>query len=217
MILGVLVFNSHGKSRLVRWYDTRLQNLPFSQKRSIVWKCYRAASTRNAGSNNFLFSTDSEISEILAFPLKSVEPAGLGRTSGGNSDAASVGHDRPRRDASDRPDTQLYGRDLRVVFRHYATLFFVFIVDENENELGILDLIQVFVETLDRYFGNVCELDIVFHHEKVNYVLDELISGGLVLETNQADILSALHGISEAITAENTGQGLTSLARKMRR
>lgn len=32
---------------------------------------------------------------------------------------------------------------LRVIYRHYATLYFVFCVDEAESELGILDLIQV--------------------------------------------------------------------------
>jgi len=34
----------------------------------------------------------------------------------------------------------------RVVYRNYATLYFVFVVDGSESELGILDLIQVFVK-----------------------------------------------------------------------
>jgi AP-3 complex subunit sigma len=33
--------------------------------------------------------------------------------------------------------------DVRVVYRNYATLYFVFFVDGAESELGILDLIQV--------------------------------------------------------------------------
>lgn len=88
--------------------------------------------------------------------------------------------------------TDVFGPDVRVIYRHYATLFFVFCVDTAESELGILDLIQVFVETLDRCFENVCELDLIFHMDKINFVLDELIVGGLVLETNMADILEAL-------------------------
>lgn len=32
---------------------------------------------------------------------------------------------------------------LRVVYRSYATLHFIFVVDTSESELGILDLIQV--------------------------------------------------------------------------
>ncbi|TFY65919.1 hypothetical protein EVG20_g5166 [Dentipellis fragilis] len=34
------------------------------------------------------------------------------------------------------------GEKLRVVYRSYATLHFVFVVDSAESELGILDLIQ---------------------------------------------------------------------------
>lgn len=59
------------------------------------------------------------------------------------------------------------GSDYKLIYRHYATLFFVFCVDSSESELGILDLIQVFVETLDRCFENVCELDLIFHVDKV--------------------------------------------------
>ena len=33
----------------------------------------------------------------------------------------------------------------RLIYRHYATLYFVFCVDSSESELGILDLIQVIV------------------------------------------------------------------------
>lgn len=38
----------------------------------------------------------------------------------------------------------------------------------NDNELSILELIHLFVEVLDGYFGNVCELDLVFHFDKVH-------------------------------------------------
>ncbi|XP_059975120.1 AP-3 complex subunit sigma-1-like isoform X3 [Mesoplodon densirostris] len=55
------------------------------------------------------------------------------------------------------------GSDNKLIYRHYATLYFVFWVDSSESELGILDLIQVFVETLDKCFENVCELDLIFH------------------------------------------------------
>lgn len=34
-------------------------------------------------------------------------------------------------------------KPLRVCYRRFATLYFVFLIDENESELGILDLIQV--------------------------------------------------------------------------
>ncbi|CAD5113480.1 DgyrCDS2645 [Dimorphilus gyrociliatus] len=81
------------------------------------------------------------------------------------------------------------GSDFKIIYRHYATLYFVFCVDSSESELGILDLIQVFVETLDKCFENVCELDLIFHVDKVYALLSEIIVGGLVLETNSVDML----------------------------
>lgn len=79
--------------------------------------------------------------------------------------------------------------DVRVIYRHYATLCFVFVVDSAESDLAILDLIQVFVESLDRFFPNVCELDLVFHYDEVQSILSQLIQGGLVLETNITEIV----------------------------
>ncbi|MBA0655582.1 hypothetical protein Goklo_008052, partial [Gossypium klotzschianum] len=120
----------------------------------------------------------------------------------------------------------IFGLDSRLVYKHFATLYFVFVFDSSENELAVLDLIQgvlesvitvvlppnlgwvwmgdwvchafplktrllditiiadfsfkywiilltldvlpsVFVETLDKCFQNVCELDIVFNYSKV--------------------------------------------------
>ena len=84
-----------------------------------------------------------------------------------------------------------YDDNIKLIYRHYATLYFVFAVDTQESDLGILDLIQVFVETLDKCFENVCELDLIFHSDKVHFVIDEIVQGGLVLETNIQQILNA--------------------------
>ncbi|XP_042524409.1 AP-3 complex subunit sigma-1-like isoform X2 [Dipodomys spectabilis] len=58
----------------------------------------------------------------------------------------------------------------KLIYRHYASLYFVFCVHSSESELGILELIQVFVETLDKYFKNVCELDLIFHKSEAGLV-----------------------------------------------
>ncbi|TFK23091.1 Adaptor protein complex sigma subunit [Coprinopsis marcescibilis] len=86
----------------------------------------------------------------------------------------------------------------RVVYRNYATLYFVFVVDSSESELGVLDLIQVFVESLDRAFENVCELDLVFHFDEVHHILAEVIQSGLVLETNVDEIDTMVHQATKA-------------------
>ena len=54
--------------------------------------------------------------------------------------------------------------------RVYATLVFIFVIDEAESELAVLDLIQVLVEVLDKSFENVCELDLIFNPDKVKLI-----------------------------------------------
>lgn len=85
-----------------------------------------------------------------------------------------------------------WGDHIKLIYRHYATLYFVFAVDAQESDLGILDLIQVFVEALDKCFENVCELDLIFHSDRVHYILDEIVMGGMVLDTN-------IHGVLQAV------------------
>ncbi len=58
--------------------------------------------------------------------------------------------------------------DLQVVYKRYASLYFVMGIDESDNELITLEIIHHFVEILDRYFGNVCELDLIFNFHKVS-------------------------------------------------
>ncbi|THW38322.1 hypothetical protein D6D22_06793 [Aureobasidium pullulans] len=56
----------------------------------------------------------------------------------------------------------------KIVYRRYAGLFFCACVDANDNELAYLEAIHFFVEVLDQFFGNVCELDLVFNFYKVS-------------------------------------------------
>ncbi|CAM9133142.1 unnamed protein product, partial [Ectocarpus fasciculatus] len=106
-----------------------------------------------------------------------------------------------------------WGDTTKIIYRHYATLYFVFAVDQQESDLGILDLIQVFVEALDKSFENVCELDLIFHSDKVNYILDEIIMAGMVLETNIANIMTAvkeqsrLHDSTMSVNASSVSVG----------
>jgi len=49
-----------------------------------------------------------------------------------------------------------------------------------------------YVEVLDKYFGSVCELDIIFNFEKAYFILDELILGGEMQETSKKAVLSQI-------------------------
>ena len=51
----------------------------------------------------------------------------------------------------------------KIIYKRYASLYFICLTDKEDNELITLELIQHYVECLDRYFGNVCELDIIFN------------------------------------------------------
>eukprot|EP00484_Ammonia_sp_Unknown_P006325 CAMPEP_0197055832 /NCGR_PEP_ID=MMETSP1384-20130603/74026_1 /TAXON_ID=29189 /ORGANISM="Ammonia sp." /LENGTH=147 /DNA_ID=CAMNT_0042489561 /DNA_START=32 /DNA_END=475 /DNA_ORIENTATION=- len=85
-------------------------------------------------------------------------------------------------------------RGYKVVYRRYASLFFIVGVDSSgtENELAILEFIHTMVETLDKYFENVCELDIMFNIEKAHFILDEMLMNGHIVETNKANILTPI-------------------------
>lgn len=43
----------------------------------------------------------------------------------------------------------------QIVYRRYASLFFICAIDESDNELTALEIIHRYVEVLDRYFGEV--------------------------------------------------------------
>lgn len=59
-----------------------------------------------------------------------------------------------------------------------------------QNELAFLEFIHNLVETLDKYFENVCELDIMFNIEKAHFIIDEMVMSGYITETNKSNILA---------------------------
>ena len=77
----------------------------------------------------------------------------------------------------------------KLIYRRYAGLFFTIAVDIADNELSYLETIHLFVELLDSYFSNVCELDIVFNFNRVYTILDEYILAGEIEETSKKEIL----------------------------
>lgn len=90
---------------------------------------------------------------------------------------------------SDKQCSIVEHRGMKVIYRRYASLFFIVGVDEHENELAVHEFIHCVVETLDRHFGNVCELDIMFHLEKAHYILEEMVTNGQIVETNKSIVL----------------------------
>ncbi|XP_059679925.1 AP-3 complex subunit sigma-2 isoform X4 [Gavia stellata] len=122
MINAILVFNNHGKPRLVRFY----QHLAEEVQQQIIRETFHLVLKRDDHICNFL-----ECGSLFG------------------------------------------GSDYKLIYRHYATLYFVFCVDSSESELGILDLIQV-------------------HH-----ILQEVVIGGMVLETNMNEIVAQVEAQSK--------------------
>lgn len=112
-------------------------------------------------------------------------------------------------------------RTFKIVYRRYAGLYFILCVDVTDNEMMYLESIHLFVEVrcslaclmfdrmscidtqtlydvqiLDHYFGNVCELDLVFGFHKVYCILDEFIIGGEMQETSKKVILERLRELN---------------------
>ena len=60
---------------------------------------------------------------------------------------------------------------MRVAYKRYAGLYFIVGIDDGDNELHTLDIIHHYVVVLDKHFGNVCELDLIFNFDKAYYML----------------------------------------------
>ena len=56
----------------------------------------------------------------------------------------------------------------------------------------MLDIIHHFVEVLDRYFGNVCELDLIFNFHQAYFILEEMIVGGHIIESSKKAVLKMI-------------------------
>ena len=83
-------------------------------------------------------------------------------------------------------------RSYKIIYRRYAGLYFCICVDVNDNNLAYLEAIHNFVEVLNEYFHNVCELDLVFNFYKVYAVVDEIFLAGEIRETSKLKILKEL-------------------------
>merc|ERR1711957_1034278 len=89
-------------------------------------------------------------------------------------------------------------RQYKLIYRRYAGLFFTLCVDTTDNELMYFESIHLFVELLDQFFGNVCELDLVFNFNKVYMILDEFFLAGEVQETSKQAILHRVQELDKA-------------------
>ncbi|KAL2248702.1 UNVERIFIED_CONTAM: AP-1 complex subunit sigma-2 [Sesamum indicum] len=79
-------------------------------------------------------------------------------------------------------------RGYKVVYKRYASLYFCMCINQDDNELEILEIIHHYVEILDRYFGSVCELDLIFNFHKAYYILEEILLAGELQESSKKTV-----------------------------
>ncbi|KAK2027727.1 Adaptor protein complex sigma subunit, partial [Colletotrichum zoysiae] len=95
-----------------------------------------------------------------------------------------------RRTRMSSPD--VFHTDSKIVYRRYASLFFIAGAASEDNELITLEIIHRYVEQMDKYYGNVCELDIIFSFTKAYYILDELLLAGELQESSKKNVLRCI-------------------------
>lgn len=72
---------------------------------------------------------------------------------------------------------------MKVIYKRFASLYFIVGIGKDSNELIVSDMIQRYVEVMDREYGNVCELDIVFNYQLAYNILNELFIEGKFYDT----------------------------------
>lgn len=63
-----------------------------------------------------------------------------------------------------------------------------------------------YVEQMDKYYGNVCELDIIFNFQKAYFILDELLLAGEMQESSKKNVLRSINqqdSLEEMEVSEN--------------
>lgn len=164
MINAVLVFNNAGQPRLTKFYTQLVRS--------------SSLLTHNTSSNSLQETSVQQrlISEIFTL----VSNRAPGSCNFLPLPPLLSSQSTPNHAASTTPSNDV---PSLVTYRHYATLYFIIISTSTESPLALIDLIQVYVEALDKLFENVCELDLIFNFETLHATLTEMIVGGVVVET----------------------------------
>jgi len=102
--------------------------------------------------------------------------------------------------------------DSKVVYRRYASLFFIAGCASTDNELITLEIVHRYVEQMDKYYGNVCELDIIFNFQKAYFILDELLLAGELQESSKKNVLRCISQEDSLEDMEVSGKGFNLLA-----
>lgn len=85
----------------------------------------------------------------------------------------------------------VHRNDDKVIYKRYVSLYFVACIDPEDNELLTMELLHLFVESLDGYFGNVCELDLIFNFTRSYWMLNQIFISGELQECSKTAVIAA--------------------------
>lgn len=91
--------------------------------------------------------------------------------------------------------------DTILTHRRYASLHVIASANPDDNPLLILEILHRYVETLDAYFGDVCELDIVYGMQAAHAILDELLLAGELQESSRRAVVKHVRAMDEEASA----------------
>lgn len=66
---------------------------------------------------------------------------------------------------------------------------------------------------MDKYYGNVCELDIIFNFQKAYFILDELLLAGEMQESSKKNVLRCIGQQDSLEDMEVSGESESGLSR----
>ena len=90
-------------------------------------------------------------------------------------------------------------RETVLVYKRYVGLYVIMGVDRGDNEHLAAAAIHFFVELLDKYFGTVRELDLIYEFESCYRILDEFIFAGEVYCEDKQAIVDRIHAFERAV------------------
>lgn len=85
--------------------------------------------------------------------------------------------------------------NIKIVYRRYLALYCVAGVSDDTNEIEILSVFDLLLQSLHDYFGDITEFHILYHLPETYCALNEIIMNGAIVETAKPKIIEYLNSI----------------------
>ncbi|CAL4156361.1 unnamed protein product, partial [Meganyctiphanes norvegica] len=83
-------------------------------------------------------------------------------------------------------------RKNTLIFRWFGPCLFIAAADQEENELMVYEFLNLYVNSLHRYFGKFSERHVLYNIDRLHMVLEEMVVDGEIVESSIRNILSPI-------------------------